>query len=57
MGTHGYPFVYRRGNLLLALNATERPASLPFSIGTPLFLHGTAQGHTLGAQSFVVWEE
>ena len=57
MGTHGYPFVYRRGNLLLALNATERPASLPFSIGTPLFLHGTAQGHTLGAQSFVVWDE
>ena len=60
-GERGYPFVYRRGKLLLALNASGKKQTIPQSIAAPLFVHGEgkpgANGTELDAQSFVVWEE
>lgn len=58
-GAHGYPFVYRRGGLMLALNAAGTSREIPFTPKAPLFVHGDCQptenGATLAAQSFVVW--
>ena len=59
MGDRGYPFVYRRGGLLLALNAAEDSREIPFQVEAPCFLQGVAQaagaGTRLGGQSFAVW--
>lgn len=58
-GAHGYPFVYRRGGLMLALNAAGASRSIPFTPKAPLFVHGdyqpTADGAELAAQSFIIW--
>lgn len=60
MGDRGYPFVYRRGSLTLALNASGEPKSMPFAAGEPLFLHGAVtpekDGSRLDGQSFVIWQ-
>ncbi len=56
-GDRGYPFVYRRGGLMLALNASAQPREIPFTPAAPLFLHGSVENATLGPQSFVVWRE
>lgn len=56
MGRDGYPFVYRRGDTLLALNVTDHEVELPMEVGAPLFLHGKAEGKKLAAQTFVVWK-
>ena len=59
MGQGGYPFVYRRGGLMLALNAAADAREIPFPVGDPLFLAGkispTDAGARLDGQSFVIW--
>lgn len=40
MGQDGYPFVYRRGGLMLALNAAADAREIPFPVGDPLVLAG-----------------
>ena len=53
------PFVYRRGGLLLALNAAADAREIPFRVAEPLFhtgdVSGTEAGALLGGQSFVIW--
>lgn len=60
MGERGYAFVYRRGNLLLAINPAADARAIPFPVDAPLFLHGGADardGETLlHGQSFVIWQ-
>ena len=60
VGERGYPFVYRRGGLLLAMNVTQETKTIPQTIQSPLFVHGawrtTNEGTELAPQSFVVWE-
>ena len=58
-GDGGYPFVYRRGDLLLALNAAAGDRQIPYRVGTPLFQTGRIacleNGTRLEGQSFVIW--
>lgn len=59
MGQRGYPFVYRRGNVMLALNAAGVENTIPFDVDKPLFVHGgvrRGEGTSLLLpQSFVIW--
>lgn len=59
-GEKGYPFVYRRGNLLLALNASAKEKRIPMPVtGEPLLLDGAVKacdgGAVLEGQTFVIW--
>lgn len=58
-GEGGYPFVYRRGGLLLALNAAAEAREIPFPVRDALFQAGEAEpageATRLGGQSFVIW--
>ncbi len=59
-GTRGYPFVYKRGNLLLAINAAEAATAIPFQVDAPLFQHGNIAAKdgltVMDGQSFVIWQ-
>lgn len=59
MGQRGYPFVYRRDHLMLALNAAGVEKRIPFAVNHPLFVHGGAKQEDdatlLQPQSFVIW--
>ncbi len=61
MGERGYPFVYRRGDLLLAINAAQEEKAIPFKVDAPLFLHGDASVRgdetVMGGQSFMIWQK
>ncbi len=50
MGQDGYPFVYRRGGLMLALNAAADAREIPFPAGDPLFLAGKVSPTDAGAR-------